>query len=417
MQDKKIRVLWFTNTPIDYYESSHGYNGGGWMSALKDKVIQNNKIELAVSFYANNQDINLEKNNVSYYPISFDRKISARLRRFFSKKKQEHDHIEEFKSVINAFKPDIVHIFGTERPFGLVSKHTDVPVIIHLQGLINPYLNALLPPFYSKLDFYVGQSFNPLAIIKNISLFFGWKIAADREKRIFEGCNYFMGRTYWDEAICKILSPNSIYFYCSEMLRPEFALTKKNIKTNTSKKIIIISTISNPHYKGADIILKTAKILKNNMNFDFEWLVFGVNNIDYASFKLGIDAASHNITIKGIVSAAELATSLSKAAIYVHPSYIDNSPNSICEAQTIGVPVVANDVGGVSSLVTHKKTGFLTPANDPFMMAHFIDKLANNLRIREEITKNAKSISINRHDPEKIISDLLNIYHKILDRI
>ena len=87
MQDKKIRVLWFTNTPIDYYESSHGYNGGGWMSALKDKVIQNNKIELAVSFYANNQDINLEKNNVSYYPISFDRKISARLRRFFSKKK------------------------------------------------------------------------------------------------------------------------------------------------------------------------------------------------------------------------------------------------------------------------------------------------------------------------------------------
>ena len=39
-QDKKIRVLWFSNTSVDYTKSSSGYNGGGWISALKDKVIE-----------------------------------------------------------------------------------------------------------------------------------------------------------------------------------------------------------------------------------------------------------------------------------------------------------------------------------------------------------------------------------------
>lgn len=415
MKGKKIRVLWFSNTSVDYTKSSSGYNGGGWISALKDKVIETGNIELAVAFYGNPKDKHLIKNNVSYYPISFDRKISSRLKRSFSKEQQEHDHIIEFKSIIKSFKPDLVHVFGTEKPFGLIAQHTDVPTIIHLQGLINPYLNALLPPFYSKLDFFMDKGFNPLNIIKNINSYLGWKEAAVREKKIFEGCKNFMGRTHWDKAICKILSPDSNYFYCSEVLRPEFSLIKKDVRRDSSKKIRIVSTISNPHYKGADIILKTAKILKANMNIDFEWLVYGVRNIDFTASKLGIDILSNNIFLKGVVSAEELANALSEATVYVHPSYIDNSPNSICEAQVLGVPVVANNVGGISSLITHNETGFLAPANDPYMLAHYIKILSNNSELSEKIYRNAQSTSITRHNPDIIIEDLLNIYRKILD--
>lgn len=415
MQDKKIRVLWFSNTSVDYKKSSSGYNGGGWISALKDKAIEAGNIELAVAFYGNSEDKHLIKDNVSYYPISFDRKISSRLKRSFSKEQQELDHIIEFKSIIKSFKPDLVHVFGTEKPFGLVAQHTDVPTIIHLQGLINPYLNALLPPFYSKLDFFMDKGCNPFNIIKNINSYFGWKEAAVREKKIFQGCKNFMGRTHWDKAICKILSPNSNYFYCSEVLRPEFGLVKKNIERDSSKKIKIVSTISNPHYKGADIILKTAKILKANMNIDFDWSVYGVRNIDFTASKLGIDVKSNNITLRGIVSAEELANSLSEATVYVHPSYIDNSPNSICEAQVIGVPVVANDVGGISSLITHNETGFLAPANDPYMLAHYIKALSKNSELSKKIYTNAQRVSKTRHNPDIIIEDLLNIYKKILD--
>ena len=415
MREKKIKALWFTNTPVDYFESSLGYNGGGWMTALKNKVMEDEKLELAIAFYGSSNDAHVVKNNVSYYPISFNRNISSRVKRVFSKKQQEHDNISEFKSVIDSFKPDLIHVFGTEKPFGLVAQHTDVPTIIHLQGLINPYLNALLPPYYSKLDFFLDEGFNPLNLIKNINSYLGWKEAAVREKKIFQGCKNFMGRTHWDKIISKILSPNSHYFYCSEVLRTEFNLKKKNIERDISKKIRIVSTISSPHYKGADIILKTAKLLKENLDIDFEWSVYGVRNIDFASSKLGIDAGLNNVNLKGVVSASELATSLSEATVYVHPSYIDNSPNSVCEAQVLGVPVVANNVGGISSLIAHKQTGFLVPANDPFMTTHYIKELILNPELRNEISSNAHKVASHRHNPDTISEDLLNIYKKILD--
>ena len=44
-----------------------------------------------------------------------------------------------------------------------------------------------------------------------------------------------------------------------------------------------------------------------------------------------------------------------------HSSYIENSPNSVGEAQMVGVPVVASRVGGTDSMVEHGKTGFMYP--------------------------------------------------------
>lgn len=412
---KKIKVLWFTNTPVDYYGDSSGYNGGGWMLALKDEIIKTAKIELAISFYGSSDDLREVMNNVSYYPISFDRKMSARLKRVFSKTQQETDHLNEFKRVIDSFKPDLIHVFGTEKPFGLVAKHTDVPTVIHLQGLIIPYLNALLPPQYSKLDFFIHKGLGPWSVIKNIRSYFGWKDSAVQEKKIFEGCKNFMGRTHWDRAICKILAPNSSYFYCGEILRPEFSLVQGSIKRDGSQKTTIVSTISDPLYKGADMILKTANVLKDTMNLEFEWLVFGVKNIDFASSKLAIEGPSNGVKIKGVVSVEDLITSLSTATAYVHPSYIDNSPNSICEAQVLGVPVVACNVGGVSSLISHSESGFLSPANDPFMLAYYIKYLIENPDHRDQISRNAHSIAIKRHNPSTVIGDLFKVYRKILN--
>ena len=410
-----MKVLWFANTSIDYDETSSGYNGGGWMSALKIEVMKTTDIELAISFYGKQSDRKIERNTVTYYPISFSRDIISKMRRFFSQSEQENAHIAEFKKIISDFKPDIIQIFGTEKPFGLVAKVTHVPTIIHLQGLINPYLNALLPPGYSKLDFFLSKGFKPYYIIKNVRDYLALKKSAIREQKIFSECKYFLGRTHWDRAICKILAPNSSYFYCGEILRPEFSLVQGNIKRDGSQKTTIVSTISDPLYKGADMILKTANVLKDTMNLEFEWLVFGVKNIDFASSKLAIEGPSNGVKIKGVVSVEDLITSLSTATAYVHPSYIDNSPNSICEAQVLGVPVVACNVGGVSSLISHSESGFLSPANDPFMLAYYIKYLIENPDLRDQISRNAHSIAIKRHNPSTVIGDLFKVYRKILN--
>ncbi|KIA93824.1 hypothetical protein OC25_11200 [Pedobacter kyungheensis] len=410
-----MRVLWFTNNQAGYNSDLNGYNGGGWITSLEKEVRKLPNLELAISFFFQDEPFKVEQENVIYYPISIARGIQDRFKRAFSKSKQEASHVSAFKSVIDDFKPDIIHVFGSERTFGLIAQYTHIPTIIHLQGLLIPCLNALVPPFYSQWDIFRSNGLNPLRLLSNYGQLKGWKTSVEREKRIFAGCNYFMGRTEWDKRITKIYSPKSHYYYCSEMLRESFFNARPWQVITNRNMVIIVTTISNPLYKGADMLLKTAQILKNELKLNFEWLVYGVNEMDFASFKTGIHLEAVSVYPKGIASSDIIKEALGNCDVFVHPSYIDNSPNSVCEAQLLGVPVIACNVGGVSTLIEHLTTGVLVPANDPYMAASYIKEIVDNKELASKIGNNARVLAIERHNKENIVNDLSRIYQTIID--
>src|SRR5690606_8912712 len=102
----------------------------------------------------------------------------------------------------------------------------------------------------------------------------------------------------------------------------------------------ILSTLSPTTYKGIDVALKTAQQLTNLCNVQFEWKIVGMD----ASTKLlklfenkeNISHKKVNITLLGKLNALQLINEMKEADVFVHPSYIDNSPNSVCEAQLMG---------------------------------------------------------------------------------
>ena len=72
---------------------------------------------------------------------------------------------------------------------------------------------------------------------------------------------------------------------------------------------------------------------------------------------------------------------LSTADIFVLPSRSDARPRSIIEAMSLGLPVVATDVGGIPSLVLHEQTGLLVPAEDAGALAAAIGSTDSSRRI------------------------------------
>ena len=105
---------------------------------------------------------------------------------------------------------------------------------------------------------------------------------------------------------------------------------------------------------------------------------------------------------------------LSNATIYVHTAYIENSPNAICEAQYIGLPIVSTNVGGIASLVKDGVEGVLVPANDPWQMANEIVELANDdFRMKLYSENNRKHAHL-RHDEQNILKQLLECYQNVL---
>ena len=231
------------------------------------------------------------------------------------------------------------------------------------------------------------------------------------ESSILRNVYYYFGRTTWDYRIVKLFNPKATYFHCDEILRHSFYAD--DMKRQIPSKLKIVSTISVPLYKGYDLILKAANQLCS-LNIDFEWIVFGNVSPTFIEEKLGIKHENVHVKLFGVASEKQIKEELLSSTVYVHPSYIDNSPNSVCEAQMCGVPVIATNVGGVCSIVEDGVTGYLVPANDPYQIAYLANNLFKNLVEVEKITETARQNAQQRHNKVKIANQFLTAYNHIL---
>jgi glycosyltransferase involved in cell wall biosynthesis len=417
-----MKILWFTNTPSLYDQGKHHYYGGGWIESLEEIIRKRQEIELAVSFFHPTNYDNEIRNGVHYYPIL---RLSAKrnpIRTILNNWRgniEETDYCNSFKEIVEKFNPDVIQVFGTEGPFALIQELTEIPVVVHLQGLINPIVNTYFPVGYSKWDFL----FYPRFLIKNVigsSYFFNKKrfqARAFREKQILSRLQFVCGRTEWDRQIATLYNPRIRYFHVDEVLRPVFYEKSLFVKTIANKKFIILSTLSPTIYKGIDVVLKTAKTLKELTDIDFEWRIIGLESkselLQFFQKKVGVDCESIQIKLLGKMSPEKIINHMLESDVFVHPSYIDNSPNSVCEAQMIGLPVIACNVGGVNSLIDHKQNGILVPSNGIFELVYYLKLLSENNELKSILGEKGKEKALFRHDKERIVERLLAVYKEI----
>jgi len=407
-----MRILWLSGNPSLYTQHKKGYNSGGWIGALETIVCQQEDIELAVAFIFNDDKFKVPINRTVYYPINLYNSRIAKLMHALFYESYDKIELEKIKKVVEDFKPDIIHVWGTEISFGLITKHTNIPVIIHIQGILNPVFNALLIPGTNK-NYYLKNNAQGILrrLINSQNLRF-WKHNTKREIAIFQNCHYFMGRTHWDKNITALLAPNSEYFYCNELLRTPF-YNAKNWQPHYRQKLIITSVLSNPTYKGMDLVLKCANILKHHSVIDFEWNIWGITECSFAEKLTGIKAQNVQVKLNGIANAEKLISELLNSDMFVHTSYIDNSPNSVCEAQFLGIPIISTNVGGIRSLIKENESGILVPSNDPYYLASQIIKLFSDKTEAIRLGIKGRIVAKERHNPTVIINALISIY-KIL---
>lgn len=415
-----MRVLWFTNTPCNY-KLEGGYNGGGWMTALQNSILSSGEnICFGICFCMDGQPSKVESNNTIYYPVPSHRKsVKDKVFDLLKYDDVTRDeilwpyYINNFKRVINDYHPDIIEVFGSELYIGLASmaaKELKVPCCLHIQGLLSLYIYSLLPSGISTNSFIWKDGLK--GAFANFQFLVYWKRSCYREKKILQSTNHFIGRTHWDKNAVSFLNPNAKYHYGGEILRSCFYEGRQR----TFPKVpVIVTTISGASYKGFDLVLKIAEILKNEFGLNFIWKVYG--NVDPLFFEK-ITNVKHdevNVQLCGVASAEELRDSMLNATVYLQPSYVENSPNSVAEAQILGLPVVATNVGGTSSMVSDGESGFLFPCTDPYMGVYNILKLINDQSLNIAIGNAGKAIAKDRHNCNIIVNQLIQTYKEVIN--
>jgi glycosyltransferase involved in cell wall biosynthesis len=419
----KMKILWFNTVAPRYSDSSTcSYGSTGLFDTLHDALLEDDmSVELGLAFLFAEKAGKEQRGKVTYYPIHQKSKTSFQKILYYWKnytKGSPEKLLSEMSLVINDFKPDVIQVFGIESPFACILGHTDIPVIVHFQGFLNPTYNAFYPQGMNRFTFlWKTFSLNEW-IFRN-----GYNFAADymrylckTERDYFHNLQFALGRTEWDHQIARLLSPQSQYFYVGEMLRGEFTQSRAWVMPSQGK-FVLISTISQTVYKGLDVILKTAKLLQEFTDMDFEWRIIGISAgskfVKFFEKHCNIKSSKVNVRYEGVCNAAQICSLLLESHVYVHPSYIDNSPNSLCEAQLLGLPVIGTFVGGIPSLVTHQETGLLVPANAPYELGYWLQYLYHHPETMARLGDAARKTALIRHSKEKIVSDVLHVYHKI----
>lgn len=417
-----MRVLWFTNTTSLAAEALNDKgNIGGWIAALEAEVAKVDEIELGVAFhYGISEKKQFSIGRTKYFSFPYPILSKGHKKGIISRWKHKIEPISIVKyylEVVDQFKPDIIHIFGTELAYGLIIEKVKIPVIIWIQGNLSVYEKK----WFSGLS---NCTILRHSSIKNLiygygtwHLYFLFKKRVKREKEMMLNCSYIIGRTDWDRRISLILSPNSKYFHCDDLLRSDF-YTSKRWLNNIHTRMILHSTLSSLNYKGIETILETALLLKKSNLLDFEWHVAGLNGneelIQIIEKYYGHKFTDYGIIFNGNLNSERLIEMLLETDCFVHPSHIENSPNSVCEAMLLGVPVIATYAGGTSNLITNGIEGLLIQDGDPYSFAGAILELYKDNDLKTKISFNAEAKAREKHNRNKVLRDLLKIYDTVL---
>ena len=92
------------------------------------------------------------------------------------------------------------------------------------------------------------------------------------------------------------------------------------------------------------------------------------------------------VIVLGRLSAEEMKAQFLRSSVFVCPSVMENSPNTIGEAMLLGVPVVASRTGGIPSMVEDGVTGLLFHNEDVEDLADSIDRVWSDHALAKELS-------------------------------
>lgn len=412
----KLKVLWFTNTPSLFTSKTIGKPvvEGSWISSLELLIREKGaKIDLNIAFFGVCEEIKMfEVDNVKYYMIPRAGKVNRWLRRIFLVIHSEKD-IQNLLQVVEKVKPDLVHIFGTESVFGMISDKVTIPVLIQIQGIVNSFI----PVYFGNLSLFTVIRFAGIKDFFSAGVLFrylGEKKRAKRELATLKKAKYVMGRTDFDKSFVEKINPECRYYHLADVIRREFYIDKT---FNERKSRFVIQTVIHAeYYKGLDLIFETFKRLKE-LSINFEWRIAGLSKDDPMVKTIrkatGFNEDEKDLVFMGKIGAELLAESMRESDLYIHTSFIENPSNAICEAMILGLPIIAANVGGTPSILENGVSGILYKAGNSEELVDSVNKLYNNPEYARLLGANAKQIALLRHDPESIYSGLTTIYAEV----
>lgn len=450
-----MRVLWICNIMLPAVAEHLGLeasNKEGWLTGLSNMILRHQKengIELGVCFPADEnlaafeQVLKVREEGVpslrSDESAGEKDGMTGRIHAFGFYEDVHRAEVyderteERLREIVNKFQPDIVHCFGTEYPHTLaMTRAFGKPerTLIGIQGLCSIYARH----FRADLPDKVWRRITFRDRIKKDDL------RRQHEKYVRRGAyeieaiqraGHITGRTEWDRKYTQEWNPQAAYHFMNETLRPDFY--EGCWQAEKCRRYTVFLSQGDYPIKGLHYMLRAMpeilkrfpetevyvagnSIIKSADEKSVRGFMGKLKLESYGKYILQLMKETGTLSkvhFQGKLTAKQMKREYLNCNVFVCPSSIENSPNSVGEAMMLGVPAVCAEVGGIPDIFTDKVDGLLYPAGDTEKLAAAVIKMLEGGETVKRYTKAARAHARKTHDGDKNYRRLMEIYEEI----
>lgn len=419
-----MKVLWITNILFpeakNLLSGSHNESNdsGGWLLGSAEMLIANG-IELVVASVSPNvkQLTRLKGEQIVYYVLPCH-----------NERKYHKEYEDMWRDIVLREKPEFAHIHGTEFAHGLafLRAHTELETVLSLQGIMSAigenYLCGLTAKeIYSNLtifDFFYGGSLYKKQ--RKVCQY-----AKQIETEYFRRADIIVGRTSFDKKRVLSVVPKADYRVCNESLREPF-YEEDNWEYSKCKPFSIFLSQASYPLKGLHQVIKAVGIIEDEYP-EIQVRVAGPDVTNNRGLKAKLLRSSYSklisklleeyrlrehFTFLGPLNAQQMKREYLSANVFVCPSSMENSPNSLCEAQILGVPFIASKSGGIPDMIIPSCMDCTYRYDDYYSLAFLLRKAFTHSIVP---SVEMRKVAMIRHDRLSNFSSLLTIYNSIKD--
>ncbi|MBN1639412.1 MAG: glycosyltransferase [Ignavibacteriales bacterium] len=298
---------------------------------------------------------------------------------------------------------------------------------LSLLYILIPFLNKK----YDILQCHFGSNGNMGAFLKQIgiegklvTMFHGYDIreGAEKGKEIYKqiinygDCFLAISDYNYKNLVRFGFDKEKIIFHPVGIEIDKFPF-KWQEKSKISTPIVVLTVARLVEEKGLKYsIMAINEILKKNPYLALRYYIIGEGPLKESLKKL-IRELELGDVIKclGAMNQVEVAKEMVKAHIFLLPSIAEALPLVLMEAQAIGLPAIATNVGSVDEVVIDQKSGFIVPARDVDALAKKLEYLIEHPGLWPKMGRYGRKFIEENYNIKKLNQRLLEIYQNLIE--
>ncbi len=369
-----MKLVWLINIILPRIAEKQGKKKeviAGWVVQLSEMLADDPETDFTVFYPQHDTKENVTGNAGNLRYVGFYEEAIPEL-------SYNPDMTSRMKSELDRIGPDVLHIWGSEfvhtlsmvRAFGRPER-----TVISVQGLIYywglKYDLGLPERIISRHTFRDFIRQDSIRQQKEKFLKRGeCEIAAIKEVR------HVIGRTEWDKRTSAEVNPELIYHHAGEILRKEFYDNGNRWNPGNVEPHRMFMSQSYYPIKGIHFAIRALSVLRSDYP-DIKLVVTGkdmrpksfMDRIKQDSFGKYVcdlirsEGLDDHIVFPGPLDASEMIRQYLRCNVFLLPSVMENSSNSLGEAMILGVPCVAAATGGTPDMMREDE-GWLYDCTD-----------------------------------------------------